>query len=176
MIKKILGKILGRFHSRHPDIYKVLDIGEGTRVSWANLDGMFPQLVRIGKNCVFAPTAMVLTHDASYYVFNRECRVAAVSIGDNVFIGYGVIVMPGINIGNNVVIAAGAIVTKDIPDNTVVAGVPAKILCSIDEYLSRRNVGQIFQPCYSGKTPRDVNKKDVAEFREQLKRINYSNG
>ena len=49
-----------------------------------------------------------------------------VNIGDDVWIGGNVTILPGVNIGNNVIIAAGAVVTKDIPDNCVVGGVPAR--------------------------------------------------
>jgi maltose O-acetyltransferase len=59
-------------------------------------------------------------------------------IGNNVFLGAGAIVLPGVTVGNNVVIGAGAIVTKDVPDNVVVAGNPAEIICTLSEYLKRQ--------------------------------------
>nr|WP_324248840.1 DapH/DapD/GlmU-related protein [Streptococcus macedonicus] len=55
-----------------------------------------------------------------------------VTIGNDVWIGGNVTILPGVTIGNNVVVAAGAVVTKDIPDNCVVAGVPAKMIKTID--------------------------------------------
>jgi len=70
-------------------LYRELDIGEGTRVTLSNFDGMFPHLIHIGKNCIFAPASMVLAHDASYFLFTGEYQVAEVSIGDTCFIGYG---------------------------------------------------------------------------------------
>lgn len=54
------------------------------------------------------------------------------TIGNDVWIGGNVTILPGVTIGNNVVVAAGAVVTKDIPDNCVVAGVPAKMIKTID--------------------------------------------
>ena len=55
-----------------------------------------------------------------------------VTIGNNVWIGGNVTILPGVTIGNNVVVAAGAVVTKDVPDNSLVGGVPAKIIKEIE--------------------------------------------
>lgn len=64
-------------------------------------------------------------------------KVAPVKIGDNVYVGMGAYIMPGVTIGNNVIVAAGAIVTRDVEDNTVVGGIPAKHISTIDEYYER---------------------------------------
>ncbi len=55
-----------------------------------------------------------------------------VSIGNDVWIGGNVTILPGVTIGNNVVVAAGAVVTKDVPDNTLVGGVPARRIKHIE--------------------------------------------
>ena len=60
-------------------------------------------------------------------------QASPVNIGDDVWIGGKVTITPGVTIGNNVVIASGAVVTKDIPDNTLVAGVPAKVIKELEE-------------------------------------------
>ncbi|MEE3404785.1 MAG: DapH/DapD/GlmU-related protein, partial [Acutalibacteraceae bacterium] len=67
----------------------------------------------------------------------RAERFGKISIGDNVNIGWNVIILPGVTIGNNVVIRAGAVVTKDIPDNSVAAGVPAKVIETIEQYSEK---------------------------------------
>jgi len=152
-----------------PNIYKICDIGAGTRIFHSNLDGLFPHLLHIGKNCIVAPEAMFLTHDASYYLHTGEYRVAPVHIGDNCFIGYGVIVMPGVTIGNNVIIGAGSIVTRDIPDDTVAVGSPAKVTCSIDEYLEKRKKDQMVPAPFQGKTPVDVTPEDIEAFQKRVK-------
>ena len=71
--------------------------------------------------------------DPEFDVFGR------VVIGDFVYLGNNALVMPGVTIGNNVLVAAGSVVTKSIPDNVVVAGNPAKYICTIDECY-RRNI------------------------------------
>jgi serine acetyltransferase len=55
-------------------------------------------------------------------------------VGNNVFLGINVTVMPGVTIGDNVVIGAGAVVTRDIPSNSVAVGVPAKVVMSVEDY------------------------------------------
>ena len=64
-----------------------------------------------------------------------------VSIGNNVFIGAGSIILPGVNIGDKAVIGAGSVVTKDIPTNSVAVGNPAKVICSYDEYMQKQKRG-----------------------------------
>ena len=80
----------------------------------------------IGHNVVLA----TLNHD-----FNPErrqiCIPAPINIGKNVWIGSNSTILPGVTIGDNSIVAAGAVVTKDVPANTVVGGVPAKIIKSI---------------------------------------------
>lgn len=58
-------------------------------------------------------------------------------IGDDVFIGWGSIILPNTTIGNRVVIGAGAVIAKDVPDNSVVVGNPCRILCTYDEYVNK---------------------------------------
>lgn len=77
--------------------------------------------VKIGKNCEILP--MVLIGNKK-----PDCQGQPIIIGDNCYISAGVIILGPVNIGNNVTIAAGAVVNKDIPDNCVVAGIPAKII------------------------------------------------
>ena len=76
--------------------------------------------VKIGKNCTILP--MVLFGKKSP---GTTCSIV---VGDNCYVGTGVTVLGPVTIGNNVTIGAGAVVTKDIPDNAVVGGVPAKVL------------------------------------------------
>ena len=62
--------------------------------------------------------------------------IEPVSIGDDVWVGGNVTILPGVHIGNNVIIAAGAVVTKDVPDNTLVGGVPARFIRELENDVS----------------------------------------
>lgn len=87
--------------------------------------------VRIGNNVMIAPNSLITTveHPLSPAKRHKNIGIASpVSIGDDVWIGANVTILSGVKIGNNVVIAAGAVVTKDVPDNSLVGGVPAKLI------------------------------------------------
>lgn len=103
----------------------------------SSIDPSFPWLVTIGDNVTFGPNVTILSHDASAQVHLGYTRLGLVNIGDNVFIGAGSIVLPGVTIGSNVVIGAGSVVTKDIPDNVVVAGAPARVIKGIEEFKQK---------------------------------------
>ena len=106
--------------------------------------GSEPYLVRIGNNVRLASGARIVTHDGGCWVLRNlypelsaADRFGRVEIGDNCHIGMNAVIMPGVTIGRNCIVGACAVVTHDVPDNTVVAGVPARRLCSIVEYKNK---------------------------------------
>ena len=106
-----------------------------------NTFGSEPYLVRLGDHVELAANVRFLPHDGSVWVF-REAEpnidiIKPISIGNNVFIGYGSIILPGATIGDNCIIGAGSVVTGVIPSNSVAAGVPAKVIRSLDEHYKR---------------------------------------
>ncbi len=111
-------------------------IGDNVSLLGATIDVNASCLVEIGDN-VMITNATVLAHDASTKGFLGYTKIAKVKIGNNVFIGFGSIILPGVTIGDNVIVGAGSIVREDIPDNSVVMGNPARIICTVDEYLNR---------------------------------------
>lgn len=101
------------------------------------LDPSHCWLITIGDNVTLAPRVHVLAHDASTCHHLGYARIGRVDIGDNVFVGADTVVLPGVSIGDNSIIGANSTVTKNIPANVVAAGNPAKVICSIDEYIER---------------------------------------
>ena len=105
-------------------------------------------LIEIGDNVTLAPRVHILCHDASIKQFLGYTKIGLVKIGNNVFIGAGAVVLPGVTIGDNVIIGANSTVTQDVPDNTVVAGSPARRICSLKEYLGKEKERMNSAPCY----------------------------
>ena len=94
-------------------------------------------LISIGDNCTIAPGVRLIAHDASTKQFLGYTKIGRITIGENCFIGDSVIVLPYVNIGPGSIIGAGSVVTKDVSSGMVAAGNPAKVICSVDEYLGK---------------------------------------
>lgn len=89
--------------------------------------------ITIGDNVLIAPKVNLITIGHPLNPSDRRATYTApITIGNGVWIGAGASVMPGVTIGENSVVATGAVVTKDVPPNTVVAGVPAKVVKTLD--------------------------------------------
>lgn len=136
-LKKILSRIRGE-QSIEKLVKRGLVVGKDFKcMGEVIIDPSHCWHITIGNNVTLAPRVHILAHDTSTKLFLDYTRVSNVTIGDNVFVGAGTIVLPGVSIGNNVVIGAGSVVSHDIPDGCVAVGNPAKVVKSLDEYLNK---------------------------------------
>lgn len=100
-------------------------------------------LISIGNNVTFSTRVHLLAHDASTAKLIGYTKIGRIDIGNNVFVGANTTILPGVVIGDNSVIGAGSLVSKDIEPNAVYAGVPARKICSIEEYINKiEKIGQ----------------------------------
>lgn len=111
----------------------------------ANL-GSEPYLIKIGNHVRINSGVEFVTHDGGVWVCREYIKdinakqidlFGKIEIGNNVHIGTNSIIMPNVRIGNNCIIGCGTIVTKNIPDNSIAVGVPAKIIETLDEYIEK---------------------------------------
>ena len=105
---------------------------------------LYSNLIYIHDNVMIASDVTFVTHDIVHKMLNNKYktdryseRVGCIEIMDNVFIGAGTKILYNTRIGSNVIVGAGSIVTRDIPDNSVYAGIPARYICSFDEYVEK---------------------------------------
>ena len=118
-------------------------IGTGCYIYGNTGFGSEPYLITLGNKVRITERVHFITHDGGGWVVRnydstyKNCDlISPITVGDNVHIGTDVTIMPGVHIGNNVIIGCGAVVTRDIPDNSVAAGVPCRVIRSLDEYIA----------------------------------------
>lgn len=98
----------------------------------------YPWLIEIGSRVTLAPRVCVLAHDASTKKTLGYSRIGKVKIGNDVFIGANVTILPGVSIGSKVIVGAGTVVSHSIPDNSVMVGNPMRKIKSYDEYIAEQ--------------------------------------
>lgn len=108
---------------------------------------LYPKLIKLHNNVNIAAGVTFITHDVSDNMLNNTAyihgeklpeKIGCIEIMDNVFIGANSTILYDVRIGSNVIIGAGSMVTRDIPDNSVAAGVPAKVIGTFDDFVARR--------------------------------------
>ena len=110
--------------------------------------GTEPHMISFGNNVHVASGVTFINHDVAHKVLNNlgsgnyDYNSGCIEVMNNVFIGSNTIILPNIKIGSNVIVAAGSVVTKDIPDDSVVAGVPARVIGKFSDYVEKRKKHQ----------------------------------
>lgn len=139
MFDRVLYKVLGgvRFARRQG-----VKVGSGCRILTSRF-GSEPWLVSIGSRVTVSSEVLFVNHDGAGWLHEdergRRFRYARIEIGDSCFIGARTILLPGVKVGSRCVVGAGSVVTKSIPSGSVVAGNPARFICSYDDLMLRMN-------------------------------------
>lgn len=137
VLHELIGALGEGVHIRPPlyvDYGRNITIGEGTFINFG-LTALDVAPITIGRDCQIATHVQLLTAWHPVEPGPRRAGLEAASpitIGDNVWLGGGAIVLPGVTIGDNSVIGAGAVVTKDVPANVVSVGNPARVIKTLD--------------------------------------------
>ena len=120
------------------------NFGKNVKVIGGANFGSEPYLITIGDDTTVSFDCAFVTHDAATRVIrnlpdqNKETVIyGPITIGKNCFIGCRTVILPNVTIGDNCIIGAGSIVNKDIPSNTVAAGSPCKVICTLEEYIEK---------------------------------------
>lgn len=116
-------------------------IGEGCNISKSANFGSEPFLIKIGDNVRITQRVQFITHDGGLWVLRNlglidkcEVKYGSIIIGNNCNISWDATIMPNVVLGNNCIVAPGAVVTKSFPDNSIVGGVPARLIENLDVY------------------------------------------
>lgn len=174
MIKILLSKIREFYARRSSESLRMYFIKKGIRIgegsifrspSSAYIDIMRPSLISIGCNVDMNRNFTIMAHDFSHRVFvplygEFLSSSGEVKIGNNIYFGTNVTVLKGVTIGNNCIIGAGSVVSRSIPSNSVAAGVPCKVICSIEDYYQKRQYQYVMEAIAYARNIRDVQHRE----------------
>lgn len=145
-IFRLITKIKGNYlHKYRPLVYakKVgVNFPEGGLHLYGNISwGTEPWIITIGNNVHITEGVKFITHDGGTLLYRKDIPdleiTKPITLGNDVYIGNNAMLLPGVKVGNNVIIGAGSIVSRDIPDNSVAVGIPARVIKTADEYLEK---------------------------------------
>lgn len=153
LIRSLINKVQIRLASNEEYIEilrkKGVKIGNNCQIAKSVEFGTEPYLVEIGNDVRLTNGVKFITHDGGIWVLRNmglsaknADKCGRIIIKNNCNIGWDAAILPGVTIGENCIIGCNAVVTKDIPDNSVAAGVPAKVIETIDEY-AKKNLGKL---------------------------------
>lgn len=137
IIREMFGACGERVYMQSPfhcDVGRNISVGKDFLTNY-NVTILDVEKVAIGDYCMIGPNSTISTVNHPMDAEGRRQKLSIakpVTIGNDVWIGANCVILPGVTIGHNVVVAAGAVVTRDVPDNCVVGGVPAKVIRTLD--------------------------------------------
>ena len=148
VIKEWIYRIRGEYTTE-----KLISMGMKVGKNFGRLNGVILDpshcwLIEIGDDVTLAPRVHILCHDASTKTFMNYTKIGNVTIGNRVFIGAESVILPGVTIGNDVVIGANSTVTHNIPSNSVAVGSPARVICTLEEYIQKEKERMKSAPVY----------------------------
>ena len=115
-----------------------MKIGKGVNMPMSTgIDRPHCFLISIGDNCGFGEECIILAHDAMPNEYINATKVGKVTIHESCHFGSRTVILPGVEVGPRSVVGSNSVVASDIPPNSVAAGNPAKVICTMDEYLAR---------------------------------------
>ncbi|MBR1862706.1 MAG: acyltransferase [Ruminococcus sp.] len=121
----------------------VAGIGENVTTNWRKIP-LYSELIKLHSNIMIASGVHFVTHDAVNYMLTRKEgtffpeQIGCIEIMDNVFIGTETVILYGVRIGKNVIIGANTLVNRDLEEGYVYAGIPARKICTFDEFVEKR--------------------------------------
>lgn len=146
-LRRYMRAIHNRLQARRDPVAFARRLGVNLRgsVRFYDLDagtfGSEPWLITLGDGVHITSGVRFLTHDGGTLILRGQEPTlewtAPIDVGNDVYIGTNALILPGISIGNRVVVGAGSVVTHDIPNNSVVAGNPARVISTVDAYLDK---------------------------------------
>lgn len=151
------------------------------RQSGTRLDPENCWLIEIGDNVIMSNKVQLIAHDFSIMHHTGYVRFGRIRIGNRVFIGANSTILMNVHVGDDVIIGAGSLVNKDVPDGSVVAGVPARVICTTEEY--RQKQMNLIAECpkyaksdlnYGGKMTKEKQQEILREMDQNPHRIFYA--
>lgn len=132
--------------------YRGMKVGDGVIFIEAPAFGSEPYLIEIGDGTKITAGATFINHDGAMYTIRNMAKYqdarnfGRIKIGKNCFVGNNCTFLPGSQMGNNCILGAGSVLNSSMPDNSVFAGVPAKFICTVDEYGEKAMKNNIMYP------------------------------
>lgn len=153
-----------------------MKIGNGVnfpRSTWIDIPHCF--LISIGDNCGFGANCAILAHDAMPNEYIDATRIAKIIIHESCHFGMGTIILPGVEIGPYSVVGAGSVVNRDIPARSVAFGNPARVICTLDEFLDKHKERMKTAPVFPY-TPYGESGLTSERMNEILEKLDRSSG